>query len=170
MTLSFPNSARTYDEAHSRIRFVGHDGMFEVKFFVLAEVLAGGLSQRTATEQDYLASFDAIRSEIRGVQARLQIPPQQKYHFGSRSFQVNTLEPLTWAGSGGTPSRGRRFDEHRKWQQESICVPAIGQLPAVEDDLGLGLRYDCHRDDGSGIWLGWLGYRRKRRESSYGRG
>lgn len=64
MTLSFPNSARSYDEAHSRVRFVGHDGMFEVKFFVLAEVLAGSLSQRTATERDYLASFDALRSRI----------------------------------------------------------------------------------------------------------
>ena len=64
MTPSFPNSARTYDEAHSRIRFVGYDGMFEVKFFVLSEVLAGGLAQRTTTERDYLASFDALRSRI----------------------------------------------------------------------------------------------------------
>ena len=64
MALSFPNSARSYDEAHSRVRFLGHDGMFEVRFYVLAEVLAGGTSQRIASESDYLASFDALRSRI----------------------------------------------------------------------------------------------------------
>lgn len=64
MALSFPNTARTYDEAHSRVRFLGHDGMFEIRFYVLAEVLAGGLSQRTASEGDYLASFDSLRSRI----------------------------------------------------------------------------------------------------------
>lgn len=37
MALSFPNSARSYDEAHARVRFVGHDGMFEVRFYVLAD-------------------------------------------------------------------------------------------------------------------------------------
>jgi hypothetical protein len=50
MALSFPNSARSYDEAHARIRFLGHDGMFEVRFYVLAEVLAGGHPQRTLRE------------------------------------------------------------------------------------------------------------------------
>jgi hypothetical protein len=64
MALSFPNSARSYDEAHARVRFVGHDGMFEVRFYVLAEVLAGELPQRTLGESDYLASFDALRSRI----------------------------------------------------------------------------------------------------------
>lgn len=64
MALSFPNSARSYDQAHSRVRFLGHDGMFEVRFYVLAEVLVGGLSQRTASESDYLAAFDALRVRI----------------------------------------------------------------------------------------------------------
>ena len=64
MTLEFPNPSRSFDEVRNAVRFIGHDGMFEVKFFVLAEVLAGSLSQRTATERDYLASFDALRSRI----------------------------------------------------------------------------------------------------------
>ncbi|MFN7101408.1 MAG: DUF1488 domain-containing protein [Pseudorhizobium sp.] len=64
MTLSFPNPARSYDDAKSRVRFLGHDGMLEIKFFVLAEVLAGGNSQRTASESDYLAWFDALRPKI----------------------------------------------------------------------------------------------------------
>jgi len=64
MALTFPNQARSYDETHRRVRFVGHDGMFEVRFFVPAEMLAGGLSQRTANASDYLAAFDALRPRI----------------------------------------------------------------------------------------------------------
>jgi Protein of unknown function (DUF1488) len=64
MALSFPNSSRSYDETHSRIRFLGYDGMFEVRFYVPAEVLTAGLSHWTASESDYLASFDALRSKI----------------------------------------------------------------------------------------------------------
>lgn len=64
MGLSFPNLARSYDEARRRVRFLGHDGMFEIKFFVTGEVLAGKLSQRAATASDYLASFDALRPRI----------------------------------------------------------------------------------------------------------
>ena len=64
MAISFPNLARSYDEAKRRVRFLGHDGMFEVHFFVSADVLAGELSQRTASASDYLASFDALRPGI----------------------------------------------------------------------------------------------------------
>ncbi|MBP1847516.1 hypothetical protein J2046_005800 [Rhizobium petrolearium] len=38
--------------------------MFEIRFFVPAEVLAGELSQRTASAREYLASFDALRPRI----------------------------------------------------------------------------------------------------------
>lgn len=32
MSLSFPNQSRSYEEAGKRIRFIGHDGMFEIPF------------------------------------------------------------------------------------------------------------------------------------------
>lgn len=64
MALAFPNQARSYDETNRRVRFLGHDGMFEVRFFVPAEMLAGELSQRTASTSDYLRSFDALRPKI----------------------------------------------------------------------------------------------------------
>ena len=32
--LTFPNRSRSYDEAGQRIRFIGHDGMFEIAFAV----------------------------------------------------------------------------------------------------------------------------------------
>ncbi|WP_341487673.1 DUF1488 domain-containing protein [Pararhizobium sp. A13] len=65
MTLSFPNSARSYDETHRRVRFTGYDGMFEVKCFVTVDVLARGLALRTpAAERDYLEAFDRMRAII----------------------------------------------------------------------------------------------------------
>ena len=36
MTLNFPNPTRSYDEKRKAVRFVGHDGMFEVPFFIEA--------------------------------------------------------------------------------------------------------------------------------------
>jgi hypothetical protein len=38
MTIAFPNSARSYDETARRIRLLGDDGMFEIRFFVDIEV------------------------------------------------------------------------------------------------------------------------------------
>ena len=70
MTLSFPNQARSYDEEKRRIRFLGHDGMFEVRFFVPAEMLASDLSLRTAKASDYLAEFDALRPRIQDAAGR----------------------------------------------------------------------------------------------------
>lgn len=64
MALAFPNQARSYDETNRRVRFLGHDGMFEVRFFVPADMLAGELSQRTANAGDYLAAFDVLRPRI----------------------------------------------------------------------------------------------------------
>lgn len=39
MTLLFPNSSRSFDEKRNAVRFLGHEGMFEVRFFVEAEAL-----------------------------------------------------------------------------------------------------------------------------------
>ncbi|MDO9417205.1 DUF1488 domain-containing protein [Pararhizobium sp.] len=64
MTLTFPNAARSYDEAGKRVRFLGHDGMFEIRFFVEIEAFAKALSRAAGSEKDYLAAFDALRGKI----------------------------------------------------------------------------------------------------------
>lgn len=63
MTLTFPNRSRSYDEAGQRIRFIGHDGMFEVPFFVKTDALRPA----AADEAHYLAAFDAARATIHDV-------------------------------------------------------------------------------------------------------
>jgi hypothetical protein len=64
MTLDFPNPSRSFDEARNAVRFTGHDGMFEVPFFIETDALAsthgkgGGLE---AMERAFLSAFDTAR-------------------------------------------------------------------------------------------------------------
>lgn len=66
MPLAFLNPSRSFDDARRGIRFSGHDGMFEIAFFVEAAVLAGP-SRRPLSEQQYLQAFDAMRPSIQDV-------------------------------------------------------------------------------------------------------
>ena len=67
MALNFPNRSRSYDAAGDRIRFVGHDGMFEVPFFVEVSAIARVKSAPETAETDYLAAFDDKRVAIMDV-------------------------------------------------------------------------------------------------------
>jgi hypothetical protein len=70
VTLEFPNPSRSFDEERNAVRFIGHDGMFEVRFFVEVEALAKSnaeLRSKTASEGAYLAAFDAARSAVLDV-------------------------------------------------------------------------------------------------------
>ncbi len=71
MAIAFPISARSYDETAKRIRFLGHDGMFEIRFFVEVDVLPMGPSAVSASERDYLAAFDRLRTKILDVAKRV---------------------------------------------------------------------------------------------------
>ena len=39
MALSFPNSSRSYDPSHDRVRFLGHDGVLQIAFFLESDAL-----------------------------------------------------------------------------------------------------------------------------------
>lgn len=71
MAIAFPNSARSYDEAAKRIRFLGHDGMFEIRFFVEIDVLTKELFSSGRSERDYLTAFDRLRTRILDVAKRV---------------------------------------------------------------------------------------------------
>jgi hypothetical protein len=65
MTLAFPNSARSFDEVRKAVRFFGHDGMIEIRFFVEAEALAKGRGHAMGmSEAQCLSTFDAMRTPI----------------------------------------------------------------------------------------------------------
>lgn len=65
MTLAFPNPSRSFDESRNGVRFIGHDGMFEVPFFVEADAL--NTSGPAASERACLTAFDASLASIHDV-------------------------------------------------------------------------------------------------------
>jgi hypothetical protein len=67
MALTFPNRSRSYDEAGQRIRFLGHDGMFEIPFAVEVDALASARTPAPTAEAGYLAAFDGARDAIHAV-------------------------------------------------------------------------------------------------------
>ncbi|SMH54798.1 DUF1488 domain-containing protein [Mesorhizobium australicum] len=66
MGLAFPNPSRSFDEVRNAVRFIGHDGMFEVPFFIEADALSVRGSP-VPSEAEYLSAFDAARGSIQDV-------------------------------------------------------------------------------------------------------
>lgn len=66
MALEFPNRSRSFDETRNAVRFVGHDGMLEVPFFVEAAALVG-LGAIGVSEAASVQAFDAACSSIHDV-------------------------------------------------------------------------------------------------------
>ena len=68
MTLQFPNPTRSFDEIRNAVRFVGHDGVFEIAFSVEAGALARDGEQRSRmSEAKCLSAFDRLRASIHDV-------------------------------------------------------------------------------------------------------
>ena len=69
MTLNFPNPTRSFDEMRNAVCFVGHDGIFEIRFFVEAGALAddGGAHGSRMSEAKCLSAFDRLRGSIHDV-------------------------------------------------------------------------------------------------------
>jgi hypothetical protein len=68
MTLAFLNPSRSFDEARNAVLFFGHDGMFEIRFFVEAAALAEGRWRGASmSEAQCLSAFDAMRAAIHDV-------------------------------------------------------------------------------------------------------
>ncbi|WP_157014722.1 DUF1488 family protein [Mesorhizobium xinjiangense] len=82
MTLQFPNRSRRFDEVRNAVRFIGHDGMFEVPFFVEAAALTLPGSMELS-EADFLTAFDAARGSIHDV-------AREAYSYGRRTSYTLT--------------------------------------------------------------------------------
>jgi len=83
MTLVFLNPSRSFDEARNAVLFFGHDGMFEIRFFVEIATLADGHMRETQmSESQYLSAFDAQRASIHRVAQRV---------YDRRRCNLNTL-------------------------------------------------------------------------------
>jgi hypothetical protein len=83
MALTFPNPSRSYDPAQRRVRFVGHDGMFQIAFSVEVDALPKNGSATTDAESSYLAAFDKVRDSVRDV-------AREAYSHGRKNIYILT--------------------------------------------------------------------------------
>jgi hypothetical protein len=83
MTLSFPNSSRSFDEVKNRIRFWGYDRSIEISFFVEGDALKVFGPQAPCAEAGYLKAFDAARQRIHAVAEKVYARGRKS---GSHSF------------------------------------------------------------------------------------
>jgi len=67
MTLAFLNPSRSYDETRRAVRFLGHDGMFEIRFFVEVDVFAGKDSVSHGDRPSEAASLSAFDTSIDAI-------------------------------------------------------------------------------------------------------
>ena len=84
MTLGFPNPSRTFDPGREAVGFKGHDGMFEISFFVETTALARASGSRSAaaiaSEAEYLAAFDAARGSVLDAARQAYSGPKRPFY------------------------------------------------------------------------------------------
>ena len=71
MGLNFPNQSRSYDRRGRRVRFWGHDGAFEICFFVEQEALGHINPNAWRDEAGVLNVFDCNRDRILEVAGKV---------------------------------------------------------------------------------------------------
>ena len=83
MTLAFPNPSRSFDEARNAVLFFGHDGVFEIRFFVEAGALAKwgmALPVSGMSDAKCLSIFDAVRTSILEVAREAYANAHRSYY------------------------------------------------------------------------------------------
>jgi len=86
VTLEFPNPSRSFDKVRNAVRFIEHDCMFEVPFFVETAALAKA-AKTQLSEADSLTAFDTTRSSIHDV-------ARKAYSHGRRTTYTLTAADL----------------------------------------------------------------------------
>ncbi len=66
MRLNFPNLTRIFDTARNGVSFVGHEGVFDIRFLVDAGALDDGTGLEMP-EANCLAASDLLRDSIHDV-------------------------------------------------------------------------------------------------------
>ena len=70
MGLEFPNRSRSYDPGNKRIRFTGHDGMFEIAFSIDADALSSDIFDAAEAESAYLKRWIRRRRSFGKLRAQ----------------------------------------------------------------------------------------------------
>jgi hypothetical protein len=87
MSLTFPNTSRSYDSARQSICFWGYDSAFEISFCVAEDALRLISPQSHAGEAALLQAFDANRQRIEKVASKAYARKRQSfYHLSAPDF------------------------------------------------------------------------------------
>lgn len=78
MSLSFPNTSRSYDPDRHRIRFWGHDSAMEVPFFLEENAIFVLYPKTRPIEAAILEAFDSAREAIFAVAAKAYRPGEHR--------------------------------------------------------------------------------------------
>jgi hypothetical protein len=72
MTLAFLNPTRSFDTKRNAVSFLGHDGMFEIRFFVQAAALTPPETAQAGpgTPETCLSAFDLSLASIQEAARR----------------------------------------------------------------------------------------------------
>jgi hypothetical protein len=81
MTLGFPNASRSYDATRRAVRFWGSDGAMEASFVIEDDALRKMQPAIGSQEAEILIAFDALRSRINTVAARVYARGRQGIYF-----------------------------------------------------------------------------------------
>jgi Protein of unknown function (DUF1488) len=71
MTISFPNSSRSYDATRRAVRFWGYDRSMENSFFVTVDALQRIQPDLRSDVVDLLRAFDNNRERIYAIAAKV---------------------------------------------------------------------------------------------------
>ena len=99
MTLAFPNPSRSFDEVRNAVCFIGHDGMFKVRFFIEAEALGRfeALRDKDAAEIACLSAFDALRGSIHDAASKAYARDRRdSYTLTSADFRRPMPKAVSW--------------------------------------------------------------------------
>ena len=87
MSLSFPNTSRSYDETHHRVRFTGYDGINQIAFFLESDGLSFFDPRAGRNEQSALGVFDKNINRILEAASRAyRSTKRHSYLLGASAF------------------------------------------------------------------------------------
>ncbi len=87
VSLSFPNSLRSYDTSHHRVRFVGYDGISQISFFLESDALARIDARVRRDEASALSVFDKNIERILDAAAKAYRGTRRhSYLLGAQDF------------------------------------------------------------------------------------
>lgn len=118
MTLLFPNRSRSFDDVRKVVRFLGYDGMFEIRFFVEAAALA-----KTSAEL----------SEARSMRPAPTSRKPRRYSTTASTERAIRSRLRTWVSLQSPRAALRGLSMNTRTSMRKITLQKAFRLPGMEN-------------------------------------